>query len=334
MDAQEDPDWGAYSGSPLHDDFERSLFSKFEGLWLYEDDFDVNYRVEQFFRLFDKARGLFYDVGKVDCFIWSGDPTPLQLTGSEDIYVRTHAIFSHEIDGQPDSLTNRARQICALGGKDDDGVPEFSDGQIFASLALSEVARALDAICDVCVIFQAEIKPFREPLAILRELQAPEYWREVLELRKRNWREEREKFISAYEHKARGEMMMLLALLASEGVMPHRVAEFAAKLRREGNEHGYAEAAKKWERKGRQNEMNAVITSLAREWQIFTPAPFYKKLLCAMGSVNFNCGANGGNISKQQDGSGDLLYRSESGAPTSITREGLKKTLTRAKLNK
>ena len=334
MDAQEDPDLGAFSGSPLHDDFELGFIRKFEGLWLYEDDFDINYRVEQFFRLFDKARGLFYDAGRVDCFIWSGDATTLQLTGSEDIYVRTHAIFSHEIDGQPDSLTERARQICALGGKDNDGVPEFRDGQIFASLALSEFARALDAICDVCVIFQAEIKPFREPLAIWRELQAPEYWREVHELRKRNWREEREKFISAYEHKARGEMMMLLALLASEGVMPHRVTEFAAKLRREGNEHGYSEAAKKWERKNKQNKMNAVITSLARKWQIFTPAPFYKKLFCAMESGNFICGANGGNISKENDGSGNLRYRPESGPEALITLGGLKKTLTRAKPKK
>jgi len=357
MDTEEVPDSAALSGSPLHDDFEWGLIRKFDGLWLYEDDPDLPYRVDQLFRLFYRARELFYEVGPHSPFLWSDEPSPflwsdepspflwsdepspflwsdepstLHLSGSRDIYVRAYSIYEHERDEQPDSLIERARQICALGGKDESGDAEFSDGQIFTALALREIASAIDAICDVCVIFQAEAKPFIAPLSALRESFPNDYWRQAGELRTRNWREEREKFIEAYEHKARAETMMLLAVIASEGVLPHNVMGFASELRQGARKQGEEKFTKA--RKGKQAEHTRAIEKLACEWQLFTPATFRKKLHGLMVDGKFHCSATGGTLSKVADEKEELRYHSKEGRSSLISPDALRKALFRLKV--
>jgi hypothetical protein len=338
MDTEAGTDSIAYSESPLHEDFEDALIRKFDGFWLHEDDPDVRSHVDQLFRLFYRARDLFETVGphllrpRDEGWI-----APLHLAGSMHIHHHAYAIFEHEDVERPDSLTERARQICSLGGRGEDGKPEFSDGQIYASLALSEIVWALDALCDVCMIFQSEIAQYIQPLTIFRASFPDDYRREADELRARNWREERDKFIEAFEYKASAEKMLLLATMASDGVMPHRFEEFALEMRSAGAERGHeagrAQGRDEWRlaRKSKREERNVAIEGLAREWGTFTPATFCEKLRASLSNGVINCPSTGGALSLDVVERHALRYVSASGTKAIVSSEALKKILQRSK---
>ena len=328
MDANGGYDSDSSSNSPLTDDFECNLIREFEGKWLYEDDQKIRVCVDQLFGLFYDSRELFYKAGRDNDAMWLDDPTPLQVEGSAEIYSRTHSIFDKEIKGHPESLIERARQICGLNRNGE----KFSDGQIFATLALSVLARAIGSIADVCKLFQTEVEPVFSPLSVLREMGAPEYWQETNALRTRNWREEQDKFNRAYKYRAQANTMMNLAMIASEGVMPHRVDDFASKILREGIEHGKEIGRNEGPRKGKKDEHTEAIETLARTWQLFTPAKFKDKLFGAKKSGNFYCDATGGKLSRFISDCDALYYQPAGGGkPHRIAADALKKALSRSK---
>lgn len=327
MDVQNEAPLASGGDSLLDEETDWELARKLEELWLYEDDHLIGEMIDKCAQQTQRARDLFFRCSRENDFIWCASPTDAQSRGCAEIDWRFNAIFDHEIEGQPDSLLDRARQICSLRDITEDGHPEFSDAHIFACLALSALGRATHKLYQICVLFQEEVRPFIGPLSVLREMHSTDYFVEATKLRKKIWRDEQELLVDACEYRVQAEKLMALSVISSDGVLPHRVADVADRWRGEGVKEGRDEWTRA--RKGAKSEKNCAIESLAREWSTFTAATFLQKLKECTKNGPIECVSTGGKLWVDALGGDGVRYVSASGQKDYSSSGALKKVLDR-----
>lgn len=240
--------------------FDMVLLDEKKTLWIFEDDPYLDHYFSRVYKLLFGLR---------EMFNYSYEPDIDKPKICLEIFRQADKILGYASEHEHGVPLFWAKRYCSIPS-------EYSDEEILASLAIREVFNALESLLQIGRVFEKEIAHKKAPLLILRNEFHNDYFNEVEKFRRDNWRFERDQFHYATECESEAKRLMSLALMAHEGYW-HPMIEPYAKIYHDEmrSSNGFRGGKRKHGTKAARVE---AIESVARIWDLWTPAAFSRRL--------------------------------------------------------